>query len=68
MGTVIVAFIFSILGAGGAIFAILKGVDIATKRPIKRETLPSGKYTMRLVDGTADVYDLTPVEDETEKK
>jgi hypothetical protein len=67
MGTAIVAFIFAILGAGGAVFAILKGVDIATKKYPKKTTLPAGKYTMRKVAGTEDVYDLELLEEEVKK-
>jgi len=64
MGTAIVAFIFAILGAGGAIFAILKGVDIATRKYPKKQALPSGQYKLHKVDGTDDVYDLDLVEEE----
>jgi hypothetical protein len=64
MTVAVIALIVALLGAGGALFAIFKGVEIATKKPTPSPTLPSGKYVMKKVEGMTDVFDLTLVEEE----
>ena len=65
MGVAIIALIIGILGAGGAVYAIFKGLEMS--KPFKRASLPSGKYVMRKVEGTEDVYDLELVEEEKDE-
>ena len=67
MVVALVALVIALVAAGGALWAIFKGVTIATRRPSKPPTLPEGKYTMKKVEGTEDVYDLTPVDEEAKK-
>jgi hypothetical protein len=63
----VIALIIALVAAGAALWAIFKGVEIATTRPSKPPTLPEGRYTMKKVEGTDDVYDLTPEDEEVKK-
>ena len=65
MEVAIVALILGLLGAGGAIYAIIRGVEMS--KPQKRTSLPPGKYVMRKVEGAIDVYDLELVEEEKDE-
>jgi len=65
MGLAVVALIIGILGACGAVYAIFKGIDMS-KTP-KKISLPTGKYVMRKVVGTEDIYDLELVEEEKDE-
>ena len=67
MAIAVLALILSIMAVGGALWAIFKGVDIATKKP-KITSLPPGQYRVRKVEGTLDVYDLELVERENEEE
>ena len=64
MSTAVLALVIAIIGCAGALYAIFKGVFIATKPPVKRESLPPGQYKMTKVEGTEDVYDLELVKEE----
>ena len=64
MTIAVIAFIISIIAAGGALYAIFKGVSIAVSKPAKKESLPPGQYKMTKVEGTTDIYDLELVEEE----
>jgi hypothetical protein len=64
MAVAVIALVIALAAAGGALWAIVKGVEIATRKPTPKPTLPEGKYTMKKVEGTTDVYDLTPVDEE----
>ena len=63
----VIALIIALVAASAALWAIFKGVTIATRKPSKPPTLPEGKYTMKKVEGTEDVYDLTLVDEEAKK-
>ena len=67
MVVALIALVIALVAAGGALWAIFTAVNFATKRPSKPPTLPEGKYTMKKVEGTEDVYDLTPVDEEAKK-
>ena len=67
MTIAVIALIIALCAAGGAIWAIFTAVNFATRRPVKPPTLPEGKYTMKKVAGTEDIYDLTPVDEEVKK-
>lgn len=67
MTMAVIALIIALCAAGGAIWAIFTAVIFATRKPVKPPTLPEGKYTMKKVAGTEDVYDLTPVDEEVKK-
>jgi hypothetical protein len=64
----IVALVIALCAAGGALWSIFWAVSFATRKPTPKPTLPEGKYTMKKVEGTTDVYDLTPVDEEKDGK
>ena len=59
----VIALVVAVLGAGGTLWAIFKGVDIAVRK-YPRTHLPGGIYKIHKVEDRDDVVELEMIEEE----